>query len=338
MKATFLGTGCAMVLKRYNTCFLLEQDDNKLLVDAGGGNEVLVRLDKLGVPVTAIGGMFVTHSHSDHILGTPWVIRAAATAMEEEGYTGTFTVAGCAQTLSNVRTICEMILGKKLTKYFDSSRALDHVSLTVEPGRIVGLLGPNGSGKTTLIKLANGLLVPSSGAVTIDGHTPGPETKGLISYLPERTYLSGWMNVVQLLDFFGDFYPDFDRDAAEHMLSALDVSPRLRIKQMSKGTREKVQLILVMSRRARLYLLDEPIGGVDPATRDYIIHTILTNYNENASLVISTHLIADVENVLDDVIFINKGRVLLQQSVDQIRQEKGCSVDELFREVFRYAE
>ena len=161
---------------------------------------------------------------------------------------------------------------------------------------------------------------------------------GLISYLPERTYLSGWMNVVQLLDFFGDFYPDFDRDAAEHMLSALDVSPRLRIKQMSKGTREKVQLILVMSRRARLYLLDEPIGGVDPATRDYIIHTILTNYNENASLVISTHLIADVENVLDDVIFINKGRVLLQQSVDQIRQEKGCSVDELFREVFRYAE
>ena len=208
---------------------------------------------------------------------------------------------------------------RELTKYFDSSRALDHVSLTVEPGRIVGLLGPNGSGKTTLIKLANGLLVPSSGTVTIDGHTPGPETKGL-------------------LDFFGDFYPDFDRDAAEHMLSALDVSPRLRIKQMSKGTREKVQLILVMSRRARLYLLDEPIGGVDPATRDYIIHTILTNYNENASLVISTHLIADVENVLDDVIFINKGRVLLQQSVDQIRQEKGCSVDELFREVFRYAE
>ena len=227
---------------------------------------------------------------------------------------------------------------RELTKYFDSSLALDHVSLTVEPGRIVGLLGPNGSGKSTLIKLANGLLVPSSGVVTIDGHAPGPETKGLVSYLPERTYLSGWMNVVQLLNFFCDFYPDFDRSAAEHMLTALEISPKLRIRQMSKGTREKVQLILVMSRRARLYLLDEPIGGVDPATRDYIIHTILSNYNENASLVISTHLIADVENVLDDVIFINKGRVLLQQSVDQIRQEKGCSVDELFREVFRYAE
>ena len=233
----------------------------------------------------------------------------------------------------------ELLTCEGLTKsYQKGTNALDDIELHIGFGRIVGLLGPNGSGKTTLIKLANGLLVPSSGTVTIDGHTPGPETKGLISYLPERTYLSGWMNVVQLLDFFGDFYPDFDRDAAEHMLSALDVSPRLRIKQMSKGTREKVQLILVMSRRARLYLLDEPIGGVDPATRDYIIHTILTNYNENASLVISTHLIADVENVLDDVIFINKGRVLLQQSVDQIRQEKGCSVDELFREVFRYAE
>ncbi len=169
---------------------------------------------------------------------------------------------------------------RELTKYFDSSLALDHVSLTVEPGRIVGLLGPNGSGKSTLIKLANGLLVPSSGVVTIDGHAPGPETKELVSYLPERTYLSGWMNVVQLLDFFCDFYPDFDRNAAEHMLTALEISPKLRIRQMSKGTREKVQLILVMSRRARLYLLDEPIGGVDPATRDYIIHTILSNYND----------------------------------------------------------
>ena len=224
---------------------------------------------------------------------------------------------------------------RELTKYFDSSRALDHVSLTVEPGRIVGLLGPNGSGKTTLIKLANGLLVPSSGTVTIDGHTPGPETKGLISYLPERTYLSGWMNVVQLLDFFCDFYPDFDRSAAEHMLTALEISPKLRIRQMSKGTREKVQLILVMSRRARLYLLDEPIGGVDPATRDYILSTIISNYNPDAAVVISTHLIADVEKVLDEVVFIDRGHLVLQSSVDQIREEKGMSVDALFREVFK---
>ena len=227
---------------------------------------------------------------------------------------------------------------RELTKYFDSSLALDHVSLTVEPGRIVGLLGPNGSGKTTLIKLANGLLTPSSGEILIDGRTPGRETHAMVSYLPERTAIPTWMSAGQLMDFYEDFYPDFRRQAAEEMLHHLDIQPKQRIKQMSKGTREKVQLILVMSRRARLYLLDEPIGGVDPATRDYIIHTILSNYNENASLVISTHLIADVENVLDDVIFINKGRILLQQSVDQIRQEKGCSVDELFREVFRYAE
>ena len=230
----------------------------------------------------------------------------------------------------------ELLSCEALTKCYQKDKtALENVDLHIGFGRIVGLLGPNGSGKTTLIKLANGLLVPSSGAVTIDGHTPGPETKGLISYLPERTYLSGWMNVVQLLDFFGDFYPDFDRDAAEHMLSALDVSPRLRIKQMSKGTREKVQLILVMSRRARLYLLDEPIGGVDPATRDYILSTIIGNYNPEAAVVISTHLIADVEKVLDEVVFINQGHVMLQSSVDQIREEKGMSVDALFREVFK---
>jgi len=225
-----------------------------------------------------------------------------------------------------------------LSKSYGATVALDGVDLSVEAGRIVGLLGPNGSGKTTLIKIANGLLVPTSGTLTIDGMQPGKETKQIVSYLPERTYLSGWMNVVQLLDFFCDFYPDFNRDAAEHMLTALEISPNQRIKQMSKGTREKVQLILVMSRRAKLYLLDEPIGGVDPATRDYIIRTIISNYNEQASVVISTHLIADVENVLDDVIFINKGRVVLQSSVDEIRSEKNCSVDELFREVFRYAE
>lgn len=227
---------------------------------------------------------------------------------------------------------------EQLTKSYGSNLALDHVDLTVEQGRIVGLLGPNGSGKTTLLKLANGLLQPGSGTITIAGKTPGVETKKIVSYLPERTYLSNWMNVVQLLDLFCDFYEDFDRDRVEHMLTALEISPKLRIKQMSKGTREKVQLILVMSRKADLYLLDEPIGGVDPATRDYILHTILNNYKRTATIVISTHLIADVENVLDDVIFINKGKIVLQSSVEAIRTERGSSVDELFREVFRYAE
>ncbi len=227
---------------------------------------------------------------------------------------------------------------EQLTKSYGSNLALDHVDLTVEQGRIVGLLGPNGSGKTTLLKLANGLLQPGSGTITIAGKTPGVETKKIVSYLPERTYLSNWMNVVQLLDLFCDFYEDFDRDRAEHMLTALEISPKLRIKQMSKGTREKVQLILVMSRKADLYLLDEPIGGVEPATRDYILHTILNNYKRTATIVISTHLIADVENVLDDVIFINKGKIVLQSSVEAIRTERGSSVDELFREVFRYAE
>ena len=227
---------------------------------------------------------------------------------------------------------------EQLTKSYGSNLALDHVDLTVEQGRIVGLLGPNGSGKTTLLKLANGLLQPGSGTITIAGKTPGVETKKIVSYLPERTYLSNWMNVVQLLDLFCDFYEDFDRDRAEHMLTALEISPKLRIKQMSKGTREKVQLILVMSRKADLYLLDEPIGGVDPATRDYILHTILNNYKRTATIVISTHLIADVENILDDVIFIDKGKIVLQSSVEAIRTERGSSVDELFREVFRYAE
>ena len=211
---------------------------------------------------------------------------------------------------------------KDLTKYYDRTLGLDHLSLQLEPGRIVGLLGPNGSGKTTLLKIANGLLTPSSGQLLIDGKAPGPDTRRLVSYLPERTYLSDWMTVVQLLDFFCDVYPDVDRDAAEHMLTALEISPTQRIKQMSKGTREKVQLILVMSRRTRLYLLDEPITNVHP----------------DSTLLISTHLIADVERILDDVVFISRGQLVLHQSVDQIRQERGCSVDDLFREVFRYAE
>ena len=224
---------------------------------------------------------------------------------------------------------------KDLTKHYGSAPALTHVNLTIEPGRIVGLLGPNGSGKTTLIKLANGLLTPSAGEVLVCGAAPGKETHAAVSYLPERTAIPTWMSVKQLMDFYGDFYADFRRDAAEEMLAHLNIPAAQRIKQMSKGTREKVQLIMVMSRAAKLYLLDEPIGGVDPATRDYILSTIITNYNPEAAVIISTHLIADVEKVLDEVIFINQGRVVLQSSVDEIREEKGMSVDALFREVFK---
>ena len=224
---------------------------------------------------------------------------------------------------------------KGLSKRFGGTQALDQVDLSIEPGRIVGLLGPNGSGKTTLIKLANGLLTPSEGELRICGLFPGKESHACVSYLPERTAIPTWMSVTQLLDFYQDFYADFRRDAAEEMLSHLNIPSKQRIKQMSKGTREKVQLIMVMSRAAKLYLLDEPIGGVDPATRDYILSTIIGNYNPDAAVVISTHLISDVEKVLDDVVFINQGRVMLQASVDQIREEKGMSVDALFREVFK---
>ena len=224
---------------------------------------------------------------------------------------------------------------KGLTKRYGRVSALEDVALTIEPGRIVGLLGPNGSGKTTLIKLANGLLTPDEGYISICGAAPGRETHGLVSYLPERTAIPTWMSAKQLLDFYGDFYADFRRDVAEEMLARLNIQPRQIIKHMSKGTREKVQLIMVMSRAAKLYLLDEPIGGVDPATRDYILSTIIGNYNPEAAVVISTHLIADVEQVLDGVIFINQGRVMLQSTVDQIREDKGMSVDALFREVFR---
>ena len=224
---------------------------------------------------------------------------------------------------------------KELTKRYGAAQALNHVNLQIEPGRIVGLLGPNGSGKTTLIKLANGLLTPSAGEILVCGMVPGRGSHACVSYLPERTAIPTWMSAAQLMDFYGDFYQDFRRDAAEEMLKRLEISPRQRIKQMSKGTREKVQLIMVMSRAAKLYLLDEPIGGVDPATRDYILSTIITNYNPEAAVIISTHLISDVEKVLDDVIFINQGQVVLQSSVDQIREEKGMSVDALFREVFK---
>lgn len=224
---------------------------------------------------------------------------------------------------------------ENLCKSYGKKPALENVSLSVEPGRVTGLLGPNGSGKTTLIKLVNGLLSPTSGAVLINGEKPGVDSKAAVSYLSDKSCLAPWMNVQQLMDFFSDFYADFQRDRAEEMLERLGIDKKLRIKQMSKGTIEKVQLIMVMSRKARLYLLDEPIGGVDPATRDYILDTIIRNYNPDASVIISTHLIADVEQVLDDVIFIKEGHVVLQSSVDEIRENHGMSVDAYFREVFR---
>ncbi len=224
---------------------------------------------------------------------------------------------------------------RDLSKRFGTVTALDGVNLMIEPGRVIGLLGPNGSGKTTLLKLANGLLTPTGGELLIDGKIPGKESRGLVSYLPDKPYLADWMKVRQLLDFFQDFYADFDRDRAMEMLLRLNIGEDMRIKEMSKGTREKTQLILVMSRKAKLYLLDEPIGGVDPATRDYILDTIIRNYNPEAAVVISTHLIADVEQVLDDVIFIDRGRIVLQSSVDEIREDRGMSVDQTFREVFR---
>lgn len=224
---------------------------------------------------------------------------------------------------------------QNLSKQYGYKTALDNISLTLERGRIIGLLGPNGSGKTTLIKLINGLLAPSSGSITVNGFAPGPETKKIVSYLPERTYFNSWMKVTDILDFFCDFYDDFDRKRAEDMLHRLSIDPNERLSAMSKGTKEKVQLIMVMSRDAQLYCLDEPIGGVDPAARDYILQTIITNYNENASVLISTHLIADIENVLDDVIFIENGHIRLHASVDEIREQERKSVDALFREVFR---
>ena len=222
-----------------------------------------------------------------------------------------------------------------LTKRYGYKTALDSINLTIERGRIIGLLGPNGSGKTTLIKLINGLLAPTEGVLLINGEIPGPETKKVVSYLPERTYFNSWMKVTDILNFFCDFYSDFDRNRAIEMLHRLNIDEKDRLSSMSKGTKEKVQLIMVMSRDADLYCLDEPIGGVDPAARDYILQTIITNYNERASVLISTHLISDIENVLDDVIFIYFGHIRLTASVDEIREQEGKSVDALFREVFR---
>ncbi|HEX3017127.1 MAG TPA: ABC transporter ATP-binding protein [Caproicibacter sp.] len=224
---------------------------------------------------------------------------------------------------------------RNLTKFFPGCLALNSVNLSVPKGKIVGLLGPNGSGKSTLIKLINGLLTPNSGEIFINGMKPGVETKKIISYLPERTYLNDWMTVQNMIDFFGDFYGNFNKAKAYDMLQRLHINPNARLKTMSKGTKEKVQLILVMSREAELYVLDEPIGGVDPAARDYILDTIISNYSENASLIISTHLITDVEKILDGVIFINMGNIVLTSTVDEIREKENKSVDTMFREVFR---
>lgn len=230
----------------------------------------------------------------------------------------------------------ELLICKNLTKKYGNAVALDDVTITLESGKIVGLLGPNGSGKTTLIKILNGLLTPTSGRVLVDGELPGVETKNVVAYLPDNIYLNTWMTVRQIVNYFKDFYADFREELAYEMLARLDIAPDHKLKSLSKGNKEKVCLILTMSRNAKLYVLDEPIAGVDPAARDYVISTIINNYNPDATVLISTHLISDIEQVLDEVVFIQDGKVLLQKTVDAIREENGKSVDELFREVFKW--
>ena len=232
----------------------------------------------------------------------------------------------------------ELVTCRGLCRYFGETKALDGVDLTLEPGKIVGLLGPNGSGKTTLIKILNGLLQPTAGTVLIQGKAPGKSSKSLISYLPDRGYFPEWMCVRDMIDMFSDFYADFDRAKAMEMCRALGLEQGQKIKTLSKGTREKMQLMLVMSRKAKLYLLDEPIAGVDPAAREFIMHTILTNYNEEGTVLISTHLLTDVEQVLDEAVFLQNGKVVLHEGVDSIRERTGQSVDALFREMFRAQE
>ncbi|MGB5823163.1 MAG: ABC transporter ATP-binding protein [Proteocatella sp.] len=223
----------------------------------------------------------------------------------------------------------------ELTKKFGDKVVLNKINLKFKRGKIIGLLGPNGSGKTTMIKMANGLLHPDGGEILIDGKSPSVESKSIVSYLPEKTYLNDYMTVSEIIGFFKDFYSDFDEARAKDMLQRLGINYSDKLKTMSKGTKEKVQLILVMSRRAQIYFLDEPIAGVDPAARDYILDTIITNYDENATVIISTHLIADIEKVLDEVIFIKYGEIVMSKSVDEIREDEGKSVDMLFREVFK---
>jgi len=229
----------------------------------------------------------------------------------------------------------ELVKCTNLCRNFGEIKALNDVNLSLQSGRIIGLLGPNGSGKTTLIKILNGLLQPTSGEARIAGNLPGVESKKLISYLPDRGYFPEWMNVGDMIGMFADFYADFDRAKADDMCRALGLERSMRIKTLSKGTREKMQLMLVMSRRAKLYLLEEPIAGVDPAAREFIMRTILTNYSEDGSVLISTHLILDVEQVLDEAVFLRQGSVVLHESVDSIRERTNGSVDQLFREMFR---
>lgn len=230
----------------------------------------------------------------------------------------------------------ELLHCDNLTKSYGSQMALCGVNLSLGQGRIVGLLGPNGSGKTTLIKLINGLLTPTSGSIEVAGFKPGVESKKRVAYLPDNSYLNNWMTVEQIVNYFKDFYEDFRADLAYEMLDRLGISAKMRLKTLSKGNKEKICLILTMSRNAELYVLDEPIAGVDPAARDYVIATIINNYNPKSTVLISTHLIADIEQVLDEVIFLKSGRIVLQKTVDEIREENGMSVDELFREVFKW--
>lgn len=224
---------------------------------------------------------------------------------------------------------------KNVHKKYLSHPVLEGVGFSIPRGKIVGLLGPNGCGKTTILKLISGLLQLDEGEIRINGICPGQQTKSMISYLPERSYLNDWMKISDILNLFSDFYTDFDRERAEQMLTDLKISKEEKLKTMSKGTKEKVQLILVMSRRASLYLLDEPIGGVDPATREYILHTILKNFDENSSILITTHLIQDVETIFDQVLFLNQGKIVIDGEVDEIREKYRKSIDGLFREVFR---
>ena len=224
---------------------------------------------------------------------------------------------------------------KDLNKSFDNKEILKDINLSIQSGKIIGLLGKNGVGKTTLIKLINDLLTPISGEILIKGQKIGVETKKVISYLPERTYLNKQMKVSEVISYFEDFYDNFDSKKAKKLLKDLDLDINQKLTKMSKGMQEKVQLVLVMSRNADLYVLDEPLGGVDPATRDYILDTILSNFNENASVIISTHLISDIEKILDEVIFIDKGQIVLQSDADKLRKKENASIDEIFRRMFK---